>query len=116
MVDKALEALKGVPWTAIITVIGWIVFGATFYTTTMGALNEHTQSIDKILSSRERLLDTYREEQRTNGLKLQSNDNRMSNIEANAVRMEQRIDKIVQVLDRLYDQQTEILRKLNGGR
>jgi len=125
--SNALATLNQIPWMPIITVLGWIVFGATFYVTTNRTLQDNAKSIDRIFATREKLMDTYTSQlkavtdsisnqNQTIQVRIVEANNRFANVEENVRRQEQRIDKIVQLLDSMYAKQEEILRKLDGRR
>src|SRR5262245_17446646 len=105
----------------LITVIGWVVFGVTFYVTTQRTLADNKTSIERILSTREKLLDSYNaqmkqladaisEQSRSSALNHQANGNRMDNMERNSERLEKRVDQMLQALDAQYNALNEHLR------
>src|SRR5215813_5289448 len=98
----ALAILNQIPWMPIITVIGWIVFGATFYVTTNRTLQDNAKSIDRIFATREKLMDNYTAQMKaiSDGISNQNQiiqvriveaNNRFTNIEVNARRLEDRV-------------------------
>jgi len=122
-----ITTLNQVPWMPIITVVGWIVFGATFYATTQRTLADNKASIERIFTTREKLMDAYTaqlkavadsisNQSQTIQVRIVEANNRFVNIENNAQRLEQRIDKIVSLLDTMYATEQEIMRKLDGRR
>jgi len=125
--NGVIATLNSVPWMPLITVIGWIVFGATFYVTTNRTLQENAKSIDRIFATREKLMDTYTaqlkavtdsisNQNQTIQVRIVEANNRFTNIENNSQRIEGRIDKIVSLLDTMYATEQEIMRKLDGRR
>jgi len=116
-----LTTLNQVPWMPIITLIGWVVFGATFYVTTQRTLAEDKTAIERILTTREKMVDTYNtqfrqlndtviEQTRSNALRFQAEDSRIDNLEKNMNRLEQRIEQMLQALDAQYNALNDHLR------
>jgi uncharacterized protein YicC (UPF0701 family) len=116
--------INQIPWMPIITLIGWLGFALSFYFTTKASLENHQQQIAAILSSREKLVGEYTASQRDMAasitqlnhlVALRSQEGKAS---TDALtdwlrRMETREDKIVQLLDTLYQSQQETSRAVD---
>jgi len=54
--NGGLSRLNAIPWTPVITVVGWIALGILFYGTTKQQLAQQDRQINEILRSRERMI------------------------------------------------------------
>jgi ABC-type transporter Mla subunit MlaD len=119
-----LAILNQIPWMPIITLIGWLGFALSFYFTTKASLENHQQQIAAILTSREKLIGDYTASQKdmANGIAQLNQLVALRSQEGKAAtdaltdwlrRMEAREDKIVQLLDTLYQSQQETSRVID---
>lgn len=57
--NGVLNTVSKIPWTPIITVIGWVTLGLVFYATTRQQLAQHQSQIADIYRTRERMIDQF---------------------------------------------------------
>jgi uncharacterized protein YicC (UPF0701 family) len=113
-----------IPWVPIITLVGWAAFAGSFYFTTKATLESHQQQIASIMTSREQLIREYTTttKQMADGitqlnhlvaLRSQEGTATTQALEAAIKRMDAREDKIVLLIDSLYQTQQEMLRQMD---
>jgi len=120
---RVVALLAQVPWMPMITIVGWVAFAVSFYFTTRATLDSHTAQINQIMATRDKMVAEYAvvQKQMADGItqlnhtvemRTQQTHDRQDSIEDAIRRMDVREDKIVQVLDNLYEAQQQMLRSI----